>query len=169
MDPRGDRGSPPLVEEPRRPPWRWIVAVGAALAVLVWIASNIRIVVLPDAPEPPPAAEAPPVDAPREAAPPPTANGTSRPRWLRSPRPDYPDSGLAAGSGTVVLNCVVQGDRSLGDCRIVEEDPAGYGFARSALTAAHKARVTEDSPVGVPVQFTIRYRLSGPFGVRQAK
>lgn len=162
MDLGGHRGKTPLVEEPRRPPWRWIVALAAAAAVLAWIASNIRVELVPASPDagPPPVRERPaPVRAATDPPPPPAVATSPRPRWLIRPSPEYPASALEVGGGEVVLNCGVQGDHTLGDCRVVNETPGGYGFGRSAIEAARRARVTPDSPIGVRVQFAVRYRL----------
>lgn len=172
MDPGGDRRKTPLVEEPRRPPWRWIVALAAAAVLVAWIASSIRVELIPVYPDAaaPPASEAPATDGPAPDTPPPPAVASSpRPRWLIQPSPEYPMTALEVGSGEVVLNCGVQGDQTLGDCRVVDEAPGGYGFGRSAIEAAHRAKVTPDSPIGVRVQFTVRYRLPYPDEPPQAR
>lgn len=171
MDLGGDRGTTPLVEEPRRPPWKWIVAAAAALAVAFWAASNVYVEVIALDPEPlttrPPEAlsNATARDTPAAAP----AMRSAGPRWLRQPIPHYPSTGLPAGRGDVTLNCGVQGDRTLGDCRVLRESPEGYGFGRSAVEAAQRSTVTPDSPIGVRVQFTIRYRLPEGPGPDQSK
>lgn len=172
MDLGGDRRKAPLVEEPRRPPWRWIVALAAAAAVVAWIASNIRFELIPVYPDAaaPPVSEGPARVRPAPEPPPPSPVATSpRPRWLIQPSPEYPTTALEVGGGEVVLNCGVQGDQTLGDCRVLDEAPGGYGFGRSAIEAAQRAKVTPDSPIGVRVQFTVRYRLPYPGERPQAR
>lgn len=64
-------------------------------------------------------------------------------------------------SGWATMNCAVDGDGRLKDCRIKSEDPAGQGFAAAALKLAPKYRVAPAHPgetiaggrIEVPVQF----------------
>ena len=62
--------------------------------------------------------------------------------------------------GEVALNCeVVRGGR-LADCRVVSEEPAGYGMAEAALRSARNARLSaRRTQEGKRVDFTIRFRL----------
>ena len=39
-------------------------------------------------------------------------------------------------NGHVLLECVVNDDRRVTSCQVVEEEPSGIGFTRSALTLA---------------------------------
>src|SRR5262245_58533220 len=39
-------------------------------------------------------------------------------------------------NGRVLLECVVNDDRRVTSCQVVEEEPPGIGFSRSALTLA---------------------------------
>jgi protein TonB len=43
--------------------------------------------------------------------------------------------GVRRPPGRVVVNCVIRTDERLGDCRIVEESPPGFGFGEQALRA----------------------------------
>ena len=46
-----------------------------------------------------------------------------------------PVRGVRRPPGRVVVNCVIRTDQRLGDCRIVEENPRGFGFGEQALRA----------------------------------
>jgi len=41
--------------------------------------------------------------------------------------------GVRRPPGRVVVNCVIRSDQRLGDCRVVEESPPGFGFGEQAL------------------------------------
>ena len=43
--------------------------------------------------------------------------------------------GVRRPPGRVVVNCVIRIDQRLDDCRIVSEDPRGFGFGEQALRA----------------------------------
>jgi protein TonB len=43
--------------------------------------------------------------------------------------------GVRRPPGRVVVNCVIRTDQRLGDCRIVDESPLGFGFGEQALRA----------------------------------
>lgn len=172
MDLNGGRRPTPLIEEPRRPPWMVIILVIAALVVVGWVASNVRVRIdLPEGPAPAGDEERPiPIEpdsepsrvvesAGRELVPPPSTAGPTK--WAEVPAPRYPRRGFRApgGEGRVTLSCLVRGDRRLETCQIAAEDPEGYGFGRSALAAASEARVATEVPPGARVQFSIRYVL----------
>lgn len=55
-------------------------------------------------------------------------------------RPDAP-----ATPGLAVINCKVAEDRSLTDCRLLEESPPGAGFGEAALRMSHLMRLSPDS------------------------
>lgn len=158
------RRSPKIVEEPPRTPWPLIIGVtlaSIAAGSLIWqAASELRISIGQD-PAPDEqlieVREAGPRSAPDkdETAPP---RGT-RPQWARRPVPEYPEEGVAVSKAHVSLVCTIQSDRRLGDCRITEETPSGYGFGRSAVAAAEEARVSDNSIPGETVSFNIRFRL----------
>jgi protein TonB len=172
MDLNGGRRPTPLIETPRRPPWMLIVLLIAGLAVIAWGVSNMsfsaRETDAPVEPRPagrdeliPVAPEARPLttvdrDVVLPVAPVSSAPG---PKWASQPVVEYPHAGDRApgGVGRVVLSCQVAADRSLESCRIVSETPDGYGFGRNALAGAREARVSPDTPVGVRVQFAVRF------------
>jgi TonB family protein len=144
--------------------WRWLVLIaclgaGSALAA-------------PSEPpsEPPSGPRSEPPAVPARPAGPVSASGEiSGLRWLR--RPDggdleryYPalarDQGLG---GRAVLQCVVRADGTLGDCFVLEENPAGVGFGEATILAAGKLRVGPATPGGriegakvvVPIVWTL--------------
>jgi hypothetical protein len=175
MDLNGGRRRIPLIEEPRRPPWMLIILLVAAAVVIAWVISNLRIGTDGDEDAAAPAPTPAPVSASREAVVerveripvrPPSASGdplvvvrAEAPRWDRHPAPDFPEEGFSApgGKGRVTLTCVVQSNRGLGDCVILEEDPPGHGFAAAAIRAARRARLTDESRPGAQVTYTTRF------------
>jgi protein TonB len=65
--------------------------------------------------------------------------------------------------GRVSLDCLVNPNGSMTDCRIVSEDPAGAGFGQAALSGARRARVSprevDGAAVGARVMFNITFVL----------
>lgn len=71
------------------------------------------------------------------------------PRWLRAPRPEFPDRARSQGirSGRVTLMCDISQLGVPSDCEILSETPAGYGFGPAAVLAARRAAATRsDAP-----------------------
>lgn len=66
--------------------------------------------------------------------------------WAVPPRPQYSKQALDAGvvRGFAVLSCVVRPRGQVRDCRVESESPAGYRLGRSAVAAAHNARLAFD-------------------------
>lgn len=66
--------------------------------------------------------------------------------------------------GHVTLNCAVQPRGAIRDCRVVEETPRGQGFAQAALSAARRARLSDETVerAGAEgrVTFTTRFQLA---------
>ena len=152
-------------------PWPWIIGVvlaGIAVgSLLTQLGMSFRLRdVLPawreaGTPPPPIAVTPPPPPARSSAGPEPTPAPalTGPPAWEVAPAPDFPASGLSQDEARVVVNCVVQVDRRLGDCRIVSETPEGYGFGKAAIDGARRAAVSSDDAVGRRVQFSVRFVL----------
>lgn len=90
----------------------------------------------------------------------------SAPAWREPPRPEYPDNpgALRASNAVVRVSCLVGPEWELVDCRADSENPAGHGFAGSAITAVRRAKI--DPPRngadvrGGLVRFTLRFSLS---------
>lgn len=72
----------------------------------------------------------------------------TNPDWLQRPTAEqmmraYPNRAIETGvSGSAQLNCAVQTDGRLNDCRIVSETPARYGFGRAATTLSRQFRMS---------------------------
>lgn len=175
MDLNGGRRRISLIEEPRRPPWMLIILLVAAAVVIAWVISNLRIGTDGDEDAAAPVSTPAPVSASEETVVerveripvrPPSDSGdkvvvvrSEAPRWDRHPAPNFPDEGFSApgAKGRVTLTCVVQSNRGLGDCVILEEDPPGHGFAAAAIRAARRARLTEEARPGARVTYTTRF------------
>jgi protein TonB len=73
----------------------------------------------------------------------------------------YPDRALDAGrSGFVDVAFMIEPDGSVGEARIVDEVPPGYGFANAALKAFGKWRFDARTVNGKPVAWPARIRIS---------
>lgn len=81
----------------------------------------------------------------------------------------YPERALARGvyEGRVDLLCTLHPDGRLSECEVVEETPAGMGFAAAALRGARHARVS--IPEGQPVPEGARMRLNLRFVAPEAE
>ena len=112
-----------------------------------------------------------PVPEPVRDAPPVTVTPTppviTNPRWERQPSADqlmraYPDRALRAEVGGLArLNCLVQPNGRVADCRLTGETPDGYGFGRAAqgLTRYFQIspRTVDGAAVGSRVNIAIRF------------
>lgn len=69
---------------------------------------------------------------------------------------------MVAIGGRVTLECVVRSNGRLTDCRVIEENPAGYGFGEAALNAARETRVSPRSggsgADGARIRWTTRFQ-----------
>lgn len=87
----------------------------------------------------------------------------TNPSWSRQPAPAFPAEALSNGvtEGRVALRCITTASGVLIDCEVLEETPAGQGFAASALEGAARARLAPrtvgGADLGARVEFTIRY------------
>ncbi len=109
-----------------------------------------------------PVRDAPPV----KVTPQPPAVITN-PRWERQPSAEqlmraYPDRALRAEVGGLTrLNCLVQPNGRVADCRLTGETPDGYGFGRAAqgLTRYFQIspRTVDGAAVGSRVNIAIRF------------
>jgi protein TonB len=100
--------------------------------------------------------------------PPPNRWFITNPSWARQPQPEYPAAAIANGvtEARVTLRCLAHPNGALSGCEVIEETPAGHGFAASVIAAANRARMsprTVDGVVqGARVQFTTRFVAPPP-------
>jgi periplasmic protein TonB len=85
-------------------------------------------------------------------------NGVTLPRVLREVRPQYTSDAMRAKvQGTVLLECVVREDGSVGDVQVVRSLDSTFGLDQEAIKAAKQWRFAPGQRLGsaVPVQITI--------------
>ena len=109
---------------------------------------------------PPVITQAPPQVAP---PPPPRPSVIRNPSWSRQPTVEYPERAQSRGieRGRVGVECLVNPNGSMSDCRITSEDPPGVGFGQAALAGARRARVSprevDGAAVGARVTFNMTF------------
>ncbi|MBS0360913.1 MAG: energy transducer TonB [Proteobacteria bacterium] len=94
----------------------------------------------------------------------------TNPDWRHGPSGadlirSYPKAALAAHlEGRAVLHCGVAATGDLMGCRVVSEDPAGYGFGEAALSLAPKFKMkpqlrdgapTSEGQINLPIHFSL--------------
>ncbi|MCU1382904.1 MAG: hypothetical protein JWL71_1601 [Acidobacteria bacterium] len=85
-------------------------------------------------------------------------NGVTLPRVLHEERPQYTSDAMRAKvQGTVLLECVVRPDGSVGDVQVVRSLDPTFGLDQQAVAAAKKWRFAPGTRLGeaVPVLITI--------------
>jgi TonB family protein len=94
-----------------------------------------------------------------------------KPSWARLPTggevaAGYPSAAAKAGvrSARVLIRCEVAHQGRLSQCAVQSEEPAGYGFATSALTLAGSFQVKPWTDEGLPmvgaqIRVPIRFQL----------
>jgi TonB family protein len=85
-------------------------------------------------------------------------NGVTLPRVLHEERPQYTSDAMRAKvQGTVLLECVVRPDGSVGDVQVVRSLDPTFGLDQQAVAAARKWRFAPGTRLGeaVPVLITI--------------
>lgn len=99
------------------------------------------------------------------------AKTIARPEWVALPTPAqfqgvFPDAASKAGvlKAKAVMDCTVTATGGLADCKLVSEDPAGYGLGQAILPLARAFRLkiwTADGQpvVGGVVRAPIRYDM----------
>ena len=88
-------------------------------------------------------------------------NGVELPRVIREVKPQYTaDAMRAKVQGTVLLECVVRTDGTVGDVSIVRSLDPTFGLDREAVTAAKQWRFQAGTRFGQPVAVLVTIELT---------
>ena len=88
-------------------------------------------------------------------------NGVTLPRVLHEERPQYTSDAMRAKvQGTVLLECVVRPDGSVGDVQVIRSLDPTFGLDQQAVMAARKWRFAPGTRLGEPVAVLITIELT---------
>jgi protein TonB len=88
-------------------------------------------------------------------------NGVTLPRVLHEERPQYTSDAMRAKvQGTVLLECVVKPDGSVGDVQVIRSLDPTFGLDQQAVIAARKWRFAPGTRLGEPVPVLITIELT---------
>ncbi|MEO8259211.1 MAG: energy transducer TonB [Acidobacteriota bacterium] len=88
-------------------------------------------------------------------------NGVTMPRLLHEERPQYTSDAMRAKvQGTVLLQCIVKPDGSVGDVQVVRSLDAVFGLDQQAMNAARKWRFAPGVRLGEPVPVLVTIELT---------
>ena len=88
-------------------------------------------------------------------------NGVTLPRVLREVKPQYTSDAMRAKvQGTVLLECVVQKDGSVGDVQVIRSLDSTFGLDQQAVLAAKAWRFAPGTRLGEPVPVLITIELT---------
>jgi TonB family protein len=88
-------------------------------------------------------------------------NGVTTPRVLREVKPQYTSDAMRAKvQGTVLLECVVRPDGSVGDVQILRSLDGVFGLDQEAIKAAKQWRFAPGTRLGEPVPVVISIELT---------
>src|SRR5437773_4183308 len=88
-------------------------------------------------------------------------NGVTLPRVLREVKPQYTSDAMRAKvQGTVLLECVVRPDGTVGDVQVVRSLDPTFGLDQQAVAAARKWRFAPGTRLGEPVAVQITIELT---------
>jgi periplasmic protein TonB len=88
-------------------------------------------------------------------------NGVSIPRVLREVKPQYTSDAMRAKvQGTVLLECVVRPDGSVGDVQILRSLDGVFGLDQEAIKAAKQWRFAPGTRMGEPVPVVVTIELT---------
>ncbi|RYG08931.1 MAG: hypothetical protein EON96_19155 [Caulobacteraceae bacterium] len=85
----------------------------------------------------------------------------------------FPERALARGVefGVATLDCEITPSGALTDCRVVSEDPVGFGFGQAALSGVLNSRISPETAARTAPEtrssFRIVFRLPDPDSVPQ--
>ena len=85
-----------------------------------------------------------------------------------APAPHAQEAAPPPGSGRVVLRCQVLSDRSVGECQVAHEAPAGHGLGEAALRLTRDIRIPSETfkpdMVGAMVDIPLRFAIDADAG-----
>ena len=88
-------------------------------------------------------------------------NGVTLPRVLHEERPQYTSDAMRAKvQGTVLIECVVRPDGSVGDVQLVRSLDPTFGLDQQAIAAAKKWRFAPGTRMGEPVPVLVTIELT---------
>jgi TonB family protein len=88
-------------------------------------------------------------------------NGVMLPRVLREVKPQYTSDAMRAKvQGTVLLECVVKTDGSVGDVQVIRSLDSTFGLDQQAVVAARQWRFAPGTRMGEPVPVLITIELT---------
>ena len=83
------------------------------------------------------------------------------PRVLREVKPQYTSDAMRAKvQGTVLLQCVVKADGSVGDVQVVRSLDSAFGLDQEAIKAARQWRFAPGTRLGEPVPVLVTIELT---------
>ena len=88
-------------------------------------------------------------------------NGVTLPRVLHEEKPQYTSDAMRAKvQGTVLIECVVRPDGSVGDVQLVRSLDPTFGLDQQAIAAAKKWRFAPGTRLGEPVPVLVTIELT---------
>jgi TonB family protein len=88
-------------------------------------------------------------------------NGVTLPRVLKEVKPQYTSDAMRAKvQGTVLLECVVRPDGSVGDVQVIRSLDSTFGLDQQAVVAARQWRFAPGTRMGEPVPVLITIELT---------
>jgi TonB family protein len=88
-------------------------------------------------------------------------SGIELPRLLREVKPQYTADAMRAKiQGTVVLDCVVTAEGTVGECQVVRSLDSSFGLDQKAVEAARQWRFVPGKRLGQPVPVLVTIELT---------
>jgi protein TonB len=88
-------------------------------------------------------------------------NGVTLPRVVREVKPQYTSDAMRAKvQGTVLLECIVRPDGSVGDVQVVRSLDSTFGLDQEAIKAARQWRFAPGTRLGEPVPVLVTIELT---------
>jgi len=88
-------------------------------------------------------------------------NGVNLPRVIREVKPQYTSDAMRAKvQGTVLLECVVKPDGSVGDVQVIRSLDSTFGLDQEAIKAARQWRFQPGTRLGEPVSVLVTIELT---------